>query len=220
MRADSLAPYESALLDQTPLGLHTAGGEIIPLDVTRWLAPPDDVDRAVIERCAGPTLDVGCGPGRFVAALAERGVPALGLDIAEVAVELTRRRGTPALVRDVFENVPGAGRWPEILLMDGNIGIGGHPVRLLTRIRKLLSGDGVVLVETDRDDAVDEQLQVRFNVGGEVVGPPFQWAHVGIDALAGYACAAGLSCDDSWRLGDRTFVSLSVERRSSTTRTT
>ena len=78
MRADSLAPYESALLDQTPLGLHTAGGEIIPLDVTRWLAPPDDVDRAVIERCAGPTLDVGCGPGRFVAALAERGVPALG----------------------------------------------------------------------------------------------------------------------------------------------
>ena len=55
------------------------------------------------------------------------GQPALGIDISAEAVRQARRRGAPAMCRDVFEPVPGAGRWRTVLLADGNIGIGGDP---------------------------------------------------------------------------------------------
>jgi 2-polyprenyl-3-methyl-5-hydroxy-6-metoxy-1,4-benzoquinol methylase len=50
-----------------------------------------------VDRCHGPTLDVGCGPGRLTAALTERGVDALGIDISLEAVRQTRDRGAPAV---------------------------------------------------------------------------------------------------------------------------
>ena len=71
-------------------------------------------------RCSGcvqgPTIDLGCGPGRLVARLIERGVPALGVDQSATAVGLARRSGAPALRRDVFEPLPGTGRWQTVLL--------------------------------------------------------------------------------------------------------
>ena len=51
-------------------------------DVGRWIADADAVDLRLLDRCAGPTLDLGCGPGRLAAALAGRGVPALGVDVS------------------------------------------------------------------------------------------------------------------------------------------
>ena len=50
-------------------------------------------DEAILELCKGPTMDVGCGPGRFTAALADRGVDALGVDVSATAVEMTVERG-------------------------------------------------------------------------------------------------------------------------------
>ena len=129
MEPGALAPYESALLDDTRplLALHAADGTVVALDVARWLAPTDACDESVLDRCTGPVLDVGCGPGRFVSALTDRGIAALGVDIAETAVALARGRGLAAMVRSVFSDLPGEGRWPTVLLMDGNIGIGGDP---------------------------------------------------------------------------------------------
>ena len=83
--------------------------------------------------CTGPTIDLGCGPGRLVARLVERGVPALGVDQSATAVGLARRSGAPALRRDVFEPLPGTGRWQTVLLADGNVGLGGDPWRVLRR---------------------------------------------------------------------------------------
>ncbi|WP_043668020.1 class I SAM-dependent methyltransferase [Streptomyces xylophagus] len=39
----------------------------------------------------GPVADLGCGPGRFTAYLAESGVPIFGLDISPKMIELARR---------------------------------------------------------------------------------------------------------------------------------
>ena len=61
---------------------------------------------------------------------------ALGLDLSPVAVRLARARGAEAILRSVFADVPGAGRWRTALLLDGNIGIGGAPVPLLERARE------------------------------------------------------------------------------------
>ena len=139
----------------------------------RWLRGTDDADATVLARCTGPVLDIGCGPGRFVSTLNAQGVAALGVDIARTAVALTRAQGLPALLRDVFAAVPGEGRWPTVLLMDGNVGIGGDPGRLLDRIRELLGPAGRLLVETHPYDAVHDLLDVRFSVDGRDEGPQF-----------------------------------------------
>jgi len=75
------------------------------------------------------------GPGRFVAALAARGIPALGVDISAAAVQMTIQRGGTALHQDLFAPLPGHGRWARVLLADGNIGIGGGPSRRRRRRR-------------------------------------------------------------------------------------
>lgn len=208
MHTGALRPYEDALSAVGPLVLRTDDGRTIELDIARWLAPVDAVDRTVVDRCAGPTLDVGCGPGRFVAALAERGTPALGVDIAATAVELTRRRGVPVLLRNVFEDLPGQGRWPTVLLMDGNIGIDADPYRLLLRLRAVLRTRGRLLVETEPDADLDEAMTVRFTECGSGIGPSFRWARVGLNPLLRHAIAAGYRQDEVWTRGGRTFVTL------------
>lgn len=208
MQAGALRPYEHSLRTAGPLGLCADDGRVISLDVARWLAPVDDTDETVLARCVGPVLDVGCGPGRFVAALAERGTAAMGLDIAETAVSLTRRRGLPAVLRSVFAPIPGEGRWPTVLLMDGNIGIGGDPRRLLKRVRMLLDPNGRLVVETHPDAHADEQLSVRFTQHGEPLGPTFTWAHLGLLPLLRHSGALGYGVPEAWSAGGRTFASL------------
>ena len=114
----------------------------------------------------------------------------------------------PALRRSVFDELPGEGRWPTVLLIDGNIGIGGDPVRLLRRVRELVAPGGTVVVETYRDDAMDERLRVRFTDNGAPVGPTFRWAHVGRTGLLRHAQQLDYSLGETWSSDGRTFVSL------------
>lgn len=208
MQPGALRPYERSLMTAEPVAFYTSDGTVIDLDIDRWLAPADAADETVLERCVGPVLDVGCGPGRFVAALLQRDTAALGVDIAETAVAMTRRRGLPTLRRDVFSRLPGEGRWASVLLMDGNIGIGGNPRRLLSRIHQLLAPGGVVLLETDADERADQVLTVRFCRHGKPIGPPFDWARLGLRSLRQYVDELGYAETEMWTSGGRTFATL------------
>jgi SAM-dependent methyltransferase len=208
MQVGALAPYERSLRDQSPLRLVAEDGRSLKLDVRRWLSDVDDGDRTVLARCEGPVLDVGCGPGRFVQAMAELGLPILGLDIADGAVALTRQRGGQALRRSVFDSIPAEGRWRRILLMDGNIGIGGDVTRLLMRVRNLLAPGGLLLVEASPEVEADRAGQMRFAPSGEPAGPCFGWAEVGLAPLIRHALRVGLLLDEVWTAHGRTFVAL------------
>jgi SAM-dependent methyltransferase len=211
MRQGALRPYEQALLSGRELTAVTGEGQRLRWDVGRWLAPINDADRTVLARCVGPTLDVGCGPGRFVHACATAGQIALGVDIAATAVELTARRGAAVLLRDVFERVPGEGRWQTVLLMDGNIGISGDPASLLARLGQLLAPRGQLLVEADPDETADQRLTVRLSDDtGLAYGPAFEWALIGRIALARHAAVAGLRYSGSWEADGRVFVRLTL----------
>lgn len=212
MREEALHPYEQSLRAATGLAMVDGDGRRIDLDVARWLAPADPADDTVLARCTGPVLDVGCGPGRLVRALAERGVACLGLDIAEAAVSITRGRDVPALLRDVFAPIPGEGRWPTVLLIDGNVGIGGDPARLLARVAGLLAATGRLIVETAPDPELDLACSVRFQVGDRLVGPPFGWAQIGLRALGQHAERAGLYPVEVWSAGGRTFAACASRR--------
>ena len=111
------------------------GDDAEPLPVHVWTRAVDHSDAYLLDHCTGATIDVGCGPGRLTEGLAERGHVVLGIDVVHEAVRQTRQRGVSALVRDVFDAVPGEGRWQSALLADGNVGIGGDPVALLARLR-------------------------------------------------------------------------------------
>ena len=122
-----------------PCWIGDSDGSRERLPTARWMggsaSSEEDrrADHAMISRCTGSTIDLGCGPGRLTEALARRGLSALGVDTSKAAVDLTIGRGGNAVLRDLFEPLPGTGTWSCVLLADGNIGIGGDPVRLLRR---------------------------------------------------------------------------------------
>jgi SAM-dependent methyltransferase len=184
------------------------GARPLPLDV--WLGAAGAVDERVLERARGPVLDVGCGPGRHVHALARRGVLAVGIDISPVAVALARRRGATVLEASIFDRVPGAGSWRTALLLDGNIGIGGCPDALLTRLAALLARGGTVLVELDPPGSGVVRARVRLE-DGETTSDWFAWAHVGADAIDRPAGAAGLRVTERWRDRGRWFAELETQ---------
>jgi SAM-dependent methyltransferase len=171
--------------------LDRAGAPSKALRVRRWRAAAGRSDGWLLDSCRGPTVDLGCGPGRLVTALIERGVPALGVDSSALAVRLCARRGAVALRRNLFDVLPGEGRWHHALLADGNLGIGGDPVALLSRVHRLLSPRGSLLVELAGEPGLWRGPARVLRPGGTATDW-FPWATVGLDAIAEVASAAGL----------------------------
>ncbi|UNZ18533.1 class I SAM-dependent methyltransferase [Streptomyces sp. 891-h] len=211
----SADPYADALRSgRGPLFLRRSDGWLLPLEVERWCASADAADMSVLRRCEGAVLDVGCGPGRLVAALSSLGHRVLGIDVSPAAVSRTVSLGGTALCRSVFDPLPGEGRWGSVLLIDGNIGIGGAPQELLERCARLLAPRGLLLAETSPLD-VDERAQVHIDDGRGAQhrtdtdsGRQFPWARLGTRALLRYALPAGWSTAGQWESGGRCFVAL------------
>jgi SAM-dependent methyltransferase len=177
-------------------------GTLEPLPLDRWLGGIDATDAAVAALAVPPVLDLGCGPGRHLAALRAAGKPGLGVDLSPVAVRLARSRGASAIPGDVFGSVPGAGRYRTALLLDGNIGIGGSPALLLRRTRELLAPGGEALVELDPPGAPTFRTRIRLEAPG-VVSEWFAWARVGVDGIEPAAARAGLAHVDTVAVGGR-----------------
>ncbi|MFI7575767.1 class I SAM-dependent methyltransferase [Micromonospora sp. NPDC049497] len=192
--------------------LQHSDGQRSELPVHRWHGPPEPATREVVARCGGPTLDVGCGPGRLTLALARAGHAAVGVDVSPYAVNLTRSRGVVALRRDVFAPLPAEGRWAHVLLMDGNIGIGGDPAALLARCRELIRPDGSVLVELEAPGPglwCGQARLVSRRADGELSrGSAFRWARLDTRAVHGVAVSVGLGVRAVFGAGRRWFGEL------------
>jgi SAM-dependent methyltransferase len=201
-------PDRVTLVDADGLHLH--------LDSSRWHAFASEADRDVLGRIDGPVLDVGCGPGRHVAELAQLGHDVMGIDTSLAAVASTTRRGGPAVHGSVFGPVPRAGEWGTVLLLDGNIGIGGDPVALLRRCGEILRPGGRVLVETEGPARPGRQGHVRIvppdeaEEGNPIAAssPWFAWATVPAGRIDRIATTAGYRVMDLWCVTGRWFAEL------------
>jgi SAM-dependent methyltransferase len=199
----SLALYDECLRSPgTELFIRFGDGRFEPLAVNKWTGALSRADAAMVRRARGAALDVGCGPGRMTAALSARGMPCLGIDIAPAAVALTRRSGADAILSSVFGPVPNAQCWETVLLADGNIGIGGHPARLLQRCAALLAPDGRILVELDEHGTGVRSAPARLEEIGGRRGAWFPWAEVGIESVDALAALANLRPVETWSVAD------------------
>lgn len=182
------------------------------LPVSDWTRTADGADDALLSHCVGTTLDVGCGPGRLSARLAERGTRVLGIDVVPEAVDQTRARGVAAIERSVFDRLPREGRWGTALLADGNVGIGGEPVVLLRRVREVVSATGRVVVEVAAPGVPTSTRWARLELHG-TRSRPFRWSVVGVDGILDLARAADLAVTTRAPFGDGRWLAVLERRR-------
>jgi SAM-dependent methyltransferase len=191
--------------DLQPRLLRLADGRIVPLPVGRWTGPASRADHALLDRALGPVLDLGCGPGRLTAELHTRGTDVLGVELLPGVPVLAAQVGAPVLEGDVFGPLPRTGRWQTVLLADGNIGIGGDPVRLLRRVRMLLAPDGELLCELHPEAGCSGPVRLE---GLGATSEWFRWTLLDGAGLAAAATSAGLVVTDSWDEEGRPFAAL------------
>lgn len=216
----ALDVYDQALaahlagLPPVALLVRAVGRSFTRLALHRWCSAADAADRAALDRlriglpAGAGVLDMGCGPGRHAGYLHHAGLDVLGVDTSAAAVALTRRAGAAALRADVLGPLPGLScRWDGVLLLDGNIGIGGQPASLLRRLRRQLSDDGEILIELEAPSVISETVEVRIEDDGES-SDWLSWARVGAGGVDRLAAEAGLTVSERWHQDGRWFVRL------------
>lgn len=206
-RIDRIGVWPTApfVATTTATVMRPRAGEAIPLHVGRWFAEPSAAEHAVLAHAIAPALDIGCGPARHTLALAARGVETLGLDVSSWAVRAARHRGASVVQRDVFGAVPHEGTWESALLLDGNVGIGGDPARLLERVRRLLRPGGRALVELGAPGSGTRSFLARIE--GAYAGW-FPWASVDAEDIGWLGFGTGLRPSRPWSAEGRWFARL------------
>ncbi len=195
----------------TAVQVSACDGSRFPLELSEWCSPADAVDRHALTRLAdhlpprATIIDLACGPGRHAAYLAALGMQVLGVDLAPAALTRAGSGRVAVLRRDILGPLPGAHAWDAALLLDGNVGIGGEPHRLLGRVFELLTVAGRLLVEVDAGVSDRRTLQLHH---GQRSSTPFAWARITSRDLANPARQAGLDVLDTWRDGHRAFAIL------------
>ncbi|WP_427132039.1 class I SAM-dependent methyltransferase [Pseudarthrobacter sp. S9] len=207
-------PYARALQDGSgtltlrPDSVDHHGGTV-EFDVGSWCAEASLLERSLLRNLQGPVLDVGCGPGRLLVAAQLMGLAALGIDTSPEAVGWARGRGARALQQSIFSPVPRSGHWQSVILLDGNIGIGGSVTSLLRRCRQLIDPSGTLLVEVEADEYLDIVYPAVLEDERGNRSEPFCWARIGRAALESRARATGWTVSSAWYLQGRVFCGLS-----------
>ncbi|GAB3556903.1 class I SAM-dependent methyltransferase [Arthrobacter alkaliphilus] len=176
-----------------------------------WSGPATAGERELLRTLRGPVLDVGCGPGRMLAAARELGLASMGIDSSPAAVKLVAERGGAAILGSIFDSVPHERGWGSALLLDGNIGIGGNIRVLLERVASLLAPEGQVLAEAEPADLLDVAYSAVLEDSDGRASAAFPWARAGAKALAFHAERAGLDAVATRTVQGRVFLTL--ERR-------
>lgn len=205
--ARALHTGSGALTLRPDNGRHPGGP--VEFDVRSWCEEASPVERSLLQSLQGPVLDVGCGPGRLLAAAQPLGLAALGIDTSAEAVRRARDRGARALEQSVFAPVPQTGNWQSVILLDGNIGIGGSVAALLGRCRQLVAPYGTLLVEVEADEEIDTAYSAVLEDGRGNRSGAFPWARTGAAGLASRAQAGGWTVTAVHRLQGRVFCRLS-----------
>ncbi|MDP9296780.1 MAG: class I SAM-dependent methyltransferase [Actinomycetota bacterium] len=125
------------------------------------------VERQAMRYVRGRVLDVGCGAGRVMLHLQERGMEVVGIDNSPSAIETCRLRGAKNThVLPIERLGPKLGTFDTVLMLGGNLGLLGTPERGRRLLRKLhrLTTDSGRIIGASRDRTRDDDPDVRAYV--------------------------------------------------------
>ncbi len=129
-----------------------------------------DHEKQAIRFAKGRVLDVGCGAGRVLLYLQEKGLECVGIDVSPLAVKACRERGVKdARVISITRVGPQLGKFDTILMFGGNFSLLGGKRRaewVLEKYRRL-ANPGVQLIVTSVDPSVgdaDHLTYQKFNL--------------------------------------------------------
>lgn len=196
---------------------------LMPSDT--WAEPERRILRHVT---SGPVLDLGCGAGRHALYLQDRGLEVTAVDVSPGAIELCVQRGVrDARVLDL-RTPPDDRMWRGILLMCGNLGLGGDWAgsrALLTRLAAVAAPDAVLVGDTVDPTQTDDPghlayqraqaaagrhageigLRLRY---GETVSPWWRQLNVPADDIARLVAGTGWRLEEHIRDGADQYVAL------------
>lgn len=114
-------------------------------------------------RAASPVLEIGCATGLFLAACADAGIEAVGVDVSPWAVERARTRVAPRLVlqadvdRDDFPPEIARRRF-QTVVMNAVLEHLQAPDALLTRLAMVVEPGGLLFLTTSNADSLTRWL--------------------------------------------------------------
>jgi SAM-dependent methyltransferase len=188
-----------------------------------------EVDRKALQWAQGRVLDVGCGPGRHLLWLQEKGFTVTGIDVSPTAVEVARLRGArDCRVMDVKNLEFPAGSFETVIMMGNNFGLAGgmEPTKKVLRDLHRITTDEGRIIATSRDplDTEDPRhlayhernrrrgrppglviIQLEFR--GEI-GPWFELFMATPEEMIEIAEATGWRVEETYREEDRRWRGL------------
>lgn len=127
-------------------------------------------ERKAIRYARGRVLDVGCGAGRCLLCLQQKGLDVMGIDISPLAVEVCKKRGIQNVrVLSITQVSSKLGFFDTILMFGGSFGLFGCPERAkwqLKRFHKITSERGrIIALSCDPYRAVSQESKQyrKFN---------------------------------------------------------
>jgi len=177
-------------------------------DFDRW----DWWDREMLSTVeTGPVLDLGAGAGRAALYLQGRGLAVAAIESSPGAVEVCRRRGALDVRVGDLNEPPSDERWGTILLLCGNLGLGGSWVGNRQLLRRLAASaaPGALLIgdSVNFEGRAEIGLRIRYR---ELVTPWWRQRNVAAHEIGDLVAGTGWAVDR--RLEDGVDHSVALRR--------
>ena len=122
----------------------------------------------------GRVLDVGCGPGRHLLWLQERGTAVTGIDTSAGVIQVARERGGKDVrLFSLFELTRLGEKFDTLLFMGSNIGLAGTIEKtnaLLDELRQVTNDDAVLIGSSLNPRATNNPHHLQYHQANEAAG--------------------------------------------------
>ncbi|UCE26965.1 MAG: methyltransferase domain-containing protein [Candidatus Coatesbacteria bacterium] len=174
-----------------------------PLDLEFYLTDrPEPCEAEMLEYVKGRIVDIGCGTGRIMKFLTQKGHDVTGFDIDAEVVVLCKEQGIPNVYEESYDNMEKFGKFDTLLLLNRTIGIGGNlsGVRaLLKKCHTCCTDNGILIFDswevepekaTGPPGVLETKLRYKYD---DVYGEWFPWIHISSEAIENLLVDTGWS---------------------------
>lgn len=127
-----------------------------------------DQERQLIDRAQGRVLDIGCGAGRHLLYLQERGFDVTGIDNSPGAIEVCNLRGLKQLFVRSINEIDGfeANVFDTILMLGNNFGLfagAKNAKTILQKMHSITTPDAQIIVGVRNPYMTDSEAHLKYH---------------------------------------------------------